>query len=107
MNIHPKDQNIINTLAALEVAGEKGFAAYHSGDTKVGSQEIKDALQKSAQSINTFQDPQLRKEAKNLLKVANKAIAEYMKNPSDDNLDLLKTDINAYKGFLAEHQPNE
>jgi hypothetical protein len=106
MEIHPKDQSIINTLAALEEAGEKGFMAYYHGDHKVGSQEVKEALHKSAQTINGFQDPQLRREAKKLLNVANKAIFAYMKNPTDDNLGTLKTDIDAYKGFLADHQPS-
>jgi hypothetical protein len=106
MKIHPNDQAIINTLAALEQAGEKGFMTYYSGDKQVGTQEVKDALHKSAKNINSFQDPQLRREAKKLLDVTNKAIAEYMKNPTDDNLDVLKTDIDAYKGFLADHQPS-
>jgi hypothetical protein len=106
MKIHPKDQAIINTLANLEVAGESGFMAYYKGDKQVGSQEVKDALHKSAKSINSFQDPELRREAKKLLDETNKAIAEYMKNPTDDNLDTLKTDIDAYKGFLADHQPS-
>ncbi|SRR6185295_5523841 len=105
MKIHPKDQAIINTLADLETAGESGFIAYYKGDKKVGSQEVKDALHKSARNINSFQDPELRRQAKKLLEETNKAIAEYMKNPTDDNLDVVKSDVDAYKGFLADHQP--
>lgn|SRR5579871_2643133 len=104
MNIHPKDQAIIHTLASLEEAGEKGFSNYYSGDIQTGSQEMQKSMKDSAQHIKMLQDPELKKQAKDLLEMTNRAIREYMKNPSEENLDTLKSDVDAYKGFLDEHQ---
>jgi uncharacterized protein YwgA len=104
MEIHPKDAAIMQNLAALEEAGENGFKAYYSGDKETGSQEIKKVLHDSAKNINSLHDAQLRKEAKKLLNLTNKAIQEYMKNPSDSTLSALKSDIDAYKGFIDDHQ---
>lgn len=104
MNINPKDQIIFHNLAALEEAGEKAFSDYYSGDTEAASEKISQSLNESAKSINSIHDPELRKEAKKLLDVTNKAINEYMKNPSEQNLDVLQADVDNYKDFLDEHQ---
>jgi len=104
MNINPRDQIIFRNLAALEEAGEQGFSTYHAGDIKTGSQEIKKSLHESALTINSLQNRELRTQAKELLKTANQAIREYMKNPTEDNLSILKTDVDSYKEFLQDHQ---
>ena len=104
MSIHPRDQAIFHTLASLEEAGEKGFSAYYSGDIQTGSQEMQKSVKDSQQHIKMLQDPELKKQAKELLEMANRAIREYMKNPSEDALNTLKSDVDAYKDFLDEHQ---
>lgn len=104
MEINPRDQIIFHNLAALEEAGEKAFSDYYSGDTEAAGQKISHSLNASAKNINSLHDPELRKEAKKLLDVTNQAIREYMKNPSEENLDVLQSDIDTYKGFLNDHQ---
>ncbi len=104
MDIHPRDQIIIRNLAALEESGEKGFSTYYSGDTQNGTEQIKQSLSQSQQSINSIHDPKLKKEAKDLLNANNAAIRAYMKNPTEENLSTLKTDVDNYKNFLEDHQ---
>jgi hypothetical protein len=104
MKIDPQDQNIIKNLAFLEQTGEEGFSIFGSGDTETGKAQIKDSLNQSAKNIDSIQNSELRAAAKELFKATNEAIAAYMKNPSDENLSNLKTDVDHYKDFLDEHQ---
>jgi len=102
--INPRDLIIIKNLAALEEAGEQGFSAYNSGNTVAGKQQIKQVMDDSAANIRKLKDPALQKEAQTLLNATNQAIREYIRHPTDDNLDTLKNDVDAYKDFLDSHR---
>jgi len=99
--ISPKDKVIIQDLVQQEQLGEDGFIKYYKGDPS-GVQQVKEALSASATGIRSLHNSTLRHQAKDLLTGLNKAIAAYMKNPSSDNLDVLKSGIDHYKDFLNQ-----
>ena len=100
-SISPKDKSIIQDLVQQEQLGEDGFIKYYKGDP-AGAQEVKDALRASATNVRSLHNSSLRHQAQDLLAGLNKAIAAYMRNPSDDNLGVLKSGIDHYKDFLNQ-----
>jgi len=99
--ISPKDKAIVQNLLQQEQIGEDGFIKYYKGDPS-GVQQVKEALNASAVNIRSLHNSTLRHQAKDLLTGLNKAIADYMRNPSNDNLNVLKSGIDHYKDFLNQ-----
>ena len=99
--ISQKDKVIMQNLQQQEQIGEDGFIKYYKGDPD-GAQQVKEALSASASNIRSLHNSSLRSQAKDLLAELNKAIAAYMKLPSSDNLDALKSGIDHYKDFLNQ-----
>jgi hypothetical protein len=104
MKINPDDQNIIKNLAFLEQTGEDGFSSYGSGDVKKGKELIRNSLSQSAQSISAIRDPDLRNATQALFRATSEAVQAYLRNPSEETLGNLQTDLGNYKSFLDSHQ---
>lgn len=98
----PKDTTVLQDLLKQEKLGETGFAAFYQGNQQAGIQQMKQALYSSNVDVQLINDYSIHGQTTNLLTALNKAISQYMKNPSDENLSALKSDAADYKGFLSQ-----
>jgi hypothetical protein len=101
-SISPKDSAILQDLKKQEEIGEQGFAVFYKGDQQTGAKLIKHAFDLSASDVRSLKNSYLRQNAEALLNEMNKAIRNYMKQPSDENLSALKSEVENYKSFLGK-----
>jgi len=102
-SISPKDVDVLQKLKQQEEIGEQGFAVYYRGDQETGMELMKQALEDSKADIGTLHNSYLREHAEQLMKAMSQAIQTYMKHPSDENLDALKSGAESYKTFLNQY----
>jgi hypothetical protein len=102
-SISPKDTEIWQNLKKQEKIGEKGFAVFYKGDEETGTQLIKEAFEASSSGIRSLKNSYLRDNAQELLNEMGKAVQNYMKKPSDENLNALQSELENYKSFLNRY----
>lgn len=101
-SVSPKDIAVMQNLKKQEKIGEEGFAVYYRGDEETGNALMQQALDVSTAHVHTLKNSHLREQADELLKEMCQAIQNYMKHPSDENLDALKSGAENYKSFLNQ-----
>jgi hypothetical protein len=100
--IAPKDAALLQDLQKQLEIGKAGFSLYYQGNLEEGAREIKQALKDSVLDIQAIDNFRLHRQAKNLLNQMNAAIRDYMKQPSDEKLDALKSKLETYEQFLNQ-----
>jgi len=100
--IAPKDAALLQDLQKQLEIGKEGFSLYYHGNLEEGTKQIKQALHDSEIDIQSINNIRLHRQAENLLNKMNAAIRDYMKQPSDENLDALKSKLETYEQFLDQ-----
>ena len=91
-------------LMVQEAKGEEGFAAYSEGRRQEGAQAIKEAMFQSDALIGGIRNLSTQREARELMAALHDAMTAYVNDPSNANLQTLRSESDTYKSFLTTHQ---